>query len=154
MEELRSTARTGLDYSRVHEILIEESIVGWKEFELEVMRDKNDNFVVICSIENLDPMGVHTGDSITVAPIQTLSDREYQKMRDASLKVLRAVGIECGGSNVQFAVQPNTGKMVIIEMNPRVSRSSALASTGECWSSAARCTRRASTSARAAGTSP
>ncbi len=114
--------------SPVHEVLIEESLIGWKEFEMEVMRDNADNAVVICSIENVDPMGVHTGDSITVAPIQTLSDREYQRMRDASLKVLRAVGIECGGSNVQFAVNPETGKMVIIEMNPRVSRSSALAS--------------------------
>ncbi|MDD5226930.1 MAG: carbamoyl-phosphate synthase large subunit, partial [Candidatus Omnitrophica bacterium] len=128
LEELRTTARTGLDYSRVHEILIEESIVGWKEYELEVMRDTNDNFVVICSIENLDPMGVHTGDSITVAPAQTLTDREYQRMRDAARKVMSEIGIETGGSNVQFAVDPKTGRMVIIEMNPRVSRSSALAS--------------------------
>jgi len=128
LEELRTTARTGLDYSRVHEVLIEESIVGWKEYELEVMRDKNDNFVVICSIENLDPMGVHTGDSITVAPAQTLTDREYQRMRDAARKVMSEIGIETGGSNVQFAVDPKTGRMVIIEMNPRVSRSSALAS--------------------------
>ncbi len=114
--------------SPVNEVLIEESLIGWKEFEMKVMRDHADNAVVICSIENVEPMGVHTGDSITVAPIQTLSDREYQTMRDASLKVLRAVGIDCGGSNVQFAVNPQTGKMVIIEMNPRVSRSSALAS--------------------------
>ncbi len=128
LEELRATARTGLDYSRVHEILIEESIVGWKEYELEVMRDIHDNFVVICSIENLDPMGVHTGDSITVAPSQTLTDREYQRMRDAARKVMSEIGIETGGSNVQFAVDPKTGRMVIIEMNPRVSRSSALAS--------------------------
>ena len=128
LEELRTTARTGLDYSRIHEILIEESIVGWKEYELEVMRDINDNFVVICSIENLDPMGVHTGDSITVAPAQTLTDREYQRMRDAARKVMSEIGIETGGSNVQFAVEPKTGRMVIIEMNPRVSRSSALAS--------------------------
>ncbi len=128
VEELRATARTGLDYSRVHEILIEESIVGWKEYELEVMRDKNDNFVVICSIENLDPMGIHTGDSITVAPAQTLTDREYQRMRDAARKVMSEIGIETGGSNVQFAVDPKNGRMVIIEMNPRVSRSSALAS--------------------------
>ncbi len=128
IEELRTTARTGLDYSRVHEILIEESIVGWKEYELEVMRDIHDNFVVICSIENLDPMGVHTGDSITVAPAQTLTDREYQRMRDAARKVMSEIGIETGGSNVQFAVDPKTGRMVIIEMNPRVSRSSALAS--------------------------
>ncbi len=128
LAELRATARTGLDYSRVHEILIEESIVGWKEFELEVMRDVKDNFVVICSIENLDPMGVHTGDSITVAPAQTLTDREYQRMRDAARKVMSEIGIETGGSNVQFATDPKTGRMVIIEMNPRVSRSSALAS--------------------------
>ncbi len=128
IEELRATARTGLDYSRVHEILIEESIVGWKEYELEVMRDIHDNFVVICSIENLDPMGVHTGDSITVAPAQTLTDREYQRMRDAARKVMSEIGIETGGSNVQFAVDPKTGRRVIIEMNPRVSRSSALAS--------------------------
>ncbi|HOW88407.1 MAG TPA: carbamoyl-phosphate synthase large subunit, partial [Candidatus Omnitrophota bacterium] len=127
-EELRATARMGLDYSMVHEILIEESILGWKEFELEVMRDHKDNFVVICSIENLDPMGVHTGDSITVAPAQTLTDREYQRMRDAARKVMSEIGIETGGSNVQFAVDPKTGRMVIIEMNPRVSRSSALAS--------------------------
>ncbi len=128
VEELRAVARTGLDYSRVHEILIEESIVGWKEYELEVMRDVKDNFVVICSIENLDPMGVHTGDSITVAPAQTLTDREYQRMRDAARKIMSVIGIETGGSNVQFAVDPKTGRMVIIEMNPRVSRSSALAS--------------------------
>ncbi len=128
IEELRTTARTGLDYSRVHEILIEESIVGWKEYELVVMRDIHDIFVVICSIENLAPMGVHTGDSITVAPAQTLTDREYQRMRDAARKVMSEIGIETGGSNVQFAVDPKTGRMVIIEMNPRVSRSSALAS--------------------------
>lgn len=127
-EELRAIGRTGLDYSRIHEILIEESILGWKEYELEVMRDIRDNFVVICSIENLDPMGVHTGDSITVAPAQTLTDREYQRMRDAARKVMSEIGIETGGSNVQFAVDPKTGRMVIIEMNPRVSRSSALAS--------------------------
>lgn len=128
LEELRTTVRMGLDYSRVREVLIEESIVGWKEYELEVMRDVRDNFVVICSIENLDPMGVHTGDSITVAPAQTLTDREYQRMRDAARKVMSEIGIETGGSNVQFAVDPKTGRMVIIEMNPRVSRSSALAS--------------------------
>ncbi len=127
-DELRSTARIGLDYSMVHEVLIEESILGWKEYELEVMRDIKDNFVVICSIENLDPMGVHTGDSITVAPAQSLTDREYQRMRDAARKVMSEIGIETGGSNVQFAVHPETGRMVIIEMNPRVSRSSALAS--------------------------
>ena len=109
-------------------MLIEESLVGWKEFEMEVMRDHADNCVVICSIENLDPMGVHTGDSITVAPTQTLSDREYQIMRDASFAVIREIGVETGGSNIQFAVNPENGRMVVIEMNPRVSRSSALAS--------------------------
>jgi carbamoyl-phosphate synthase large subunit len=128
VEELRATVRMGLDYSLVHEVLIEESVLGWKEYELEVMRDIKDNFVVICSIENLDPMGVHTGDSITVAPSQTLTDREYQRMRDAARKVMSEIGIETGGSNVQFAVDPKTGRMVVIEMNPRVSRSSALAS--------------------------
>ncbi|AEJ61685.1 carbamoyl-phosphate synthase, large subunit [Spirochaeta thermophila DSM 6578] len=114
--------------SPVHEALIEESLLGWKEFELEVMRDHMDNAVIVCSIENIDPMGVHTGDSVTVAPIQTLSDWEYQKMRTAGIEVLRAIGVDCGGSNVQFAVRPDTGRMVVIEMNPRVSRSSALAS--------------------------
>ena len=110
------------------EVLIEESLLGWKEFELEVMRDRKDNAVIICSIENIDPMGVHTGDSITVAPAQTLTDREYQRMRDASLAVMRAIGVETGGSNVQWALNPENGRMIIIEMNPRVSRSSALAS--------------------------
>ncbi len=114
--------------SPVGEALVEESLIGWKEFELEVMRDKADNAVIVCSIENIDPMGVHTGDSITVAPVQTLSDREYQVMRTAAIEILRAIGVDCGGSNVQFAVKPDTGRMVIIEMNPRVSRSSALAS--------------------------
>ncbi len=127
-EELEKTARLGIDYSMVHEVLIEESILGWKEYELEVMRDKNDNYVVICTIENFDPMGVHTGDSITVAPAQTLSDKEYQRMRDAGRKVMSEIGVETGGSNVQFAIHPKTGRMVVIEMNPRVSRSSALAS--------------------------
>lgn len=117
-----------LDESPVHEVLVEESLLGWKEFELEVMRDHADNAVIVCSIENVDPMGVHTGDSITVAPIQTLSDREYQHMRTAAIDILRAVGVDCGGSNVQFAVNPEDGRMVVIEMNPRVSRSSALAS--------------------------
>ena len=112
----------------ISEILIEESVVGWKEFELEVMRDLKDNVVIICSIENFDPMGVHTGDSITVAPIQTLTDKEYQMMRDAAIACIREIGVETGGSNIQFAVHPDTGRMVIIEMNPRVSRSSALAS--------------------------
>ncbi|HNX90974.1 MAG TPA: carbamoyl-phosphate synthase large subunit, partial [Candidatus Omnitrophota bacterium] len=128
MEEFLDIASNGLRSSMVSEILIEESIVGWKEYELEVMRDKKDNVVIVCSIENLDPMGVHTGDSITVAPQQTLSDREYQKMRDASIAIMREIGVETGGSNVQFAVNPVDGRMVIIEMNPRVSRSSALAS--------------------------
>src|SRR5207244_7104603 len=105
-----------------------ESVLGVKEYELEVMRDRKDNVIIICSIENFDPMGVHTGDSITVAPVQTLTDREYQAMRDAAIAVIREVGVETGGSNIQFAVQPNTGRMVVIEMNPRVSRSSALAS--------------------------
>ena len=127
-EELEVVAGQGLELSPVHEVLIEESLVGWKEFELEVMRDLADNVVIICSIENLDPMGVHTGDSITVAPAQTLTDREYQIMRDASLACIREVGVETGGSNIQFAVDPRTGRQVIIEMNPRVSRSSALAS--------------------------
>src|SRR6476469_9871983 len=128
IEEFRELAERGLDLSPVHEVLIEESVIGWKEFELEVMRDVADNFVVICSIENIDPMGVHTGDSITVAPILTLTDKEYQRMRDAARRIIRRVGVETGGSNIQFAVEPTTGRMVVIEMNPRVSRSSALAS--------------------------
>ncbi len=128
IEEFRDLVERGLELSPVHEILIEESVIGWKEFELEVMRDAADNFVVICSIENIDPMGVHTGDSITVAPILTLSDKEYQRMRDAARKIIRRVGVETGGSNIQFAVNPADGRMTVIEMNPRVSRSSALAS--------------------------
>src|SRR5215813_12870707 len=127
-EEFAAIVEGGLAASPTHELLIEESIAGWKEFELEVMRDGADNAVIVCSIENLDPMGVHTGDSITVAPQQTLTDREYQTMRDAAIRVLRVVGVETGGSNVQFAVDPRTGRQVLIEMNPRVSRSSALAS--------------------------
>ena len=127
-EELVELLSRGLDLSPVHEVLIEESVLGWKEFELELMRDFNDNVIVICSIENFDAMGVHTGDSITVAPAQTLSDREYQIMRDAAIKVIREIGVETGGSNIQFAVHPHTGRMTVIEMNPRVSRSSALAS--------------------------
>jgi carbamoyl-phosphate synthase large subunit len=127
-EEFIELAAGGLRASPIGEILVEESVIGWKEFELEVMRDRADNCVVVCSIENLDPMGVHTGDSITVAPQQTLSDREYQAMRDAAFRVIRAVGVETGGSNIQFAVDPNTGRQLVIEMNPRVSRSSALAS--------------------------
>jgi carbamoyl-phosphate synthase large subunit len=127
-EELLELLARGLDLSPVHEVLIEESVLGWKEYELEVMRDLADNVIVICSIENFDPMGVHTGDSITVAPAQTLTDREYQRMRDAAIAVIREIGVETGGSNIQFAVHPTTGRMVVIEMNPRVSRSSALAS--------------------------
>ncbi len=124
-EELMEILSRGLDLSPVHECLIEESVLGWKEFELEVMRDLADNVIIICSIENMDPMGVHTGDSITVAPAQTLTDREYQAMRDAAIRVIREIGVETGGSNVQFAVHPQTGRMTVIEMNPRVSRSSA-----------------------------
>ncbi len=127
-EEFEEIVHRGLDLSPVSEVLIDESLLGWKEFEMEVMRDRADNCVVICSIENLDPMGVHTGDSITVAPIQTLTDREYQIMRDASFAVIREIGVETGGSNIQFATDPKTGRMIVIEMNPRVSRSSALAS--------------------------
>ncbi len=127
-EEFSALVEHGLNSSPIREVLIEESIIGWKEFELEVMRDKNDNAVIVCSIENLDPMGIHTGDSITVAPAQTLTDREYQFMRDAAIKVMRAIGVDTGGSNVQFALNPKNGKMYVIEMNPRVSRSSALAS--------------------------
>ncbi len=128
LEDLKEIAAQGLEASMIREVMLEESVVGWKEFELEVMRDFKDNVVIICSIENLDPMGVHTGDSITVAPAQTLSDREYQAMRDASIAIMREIGVETGGSNIQFAVHPKTGEMVVIEMNPRVSRSSALAS--------------------------
>jgi carbamoyl-phosphate synthase large subunit len=126
--ELRQVVSEGLAASPIHQVLVEESVLGWGEFELEVMRDRNDNVVVICSIENVDPMGVHTGDSVTVAPAQTLSDRTYQELRDQALRVIRAVGVETGGSNIQFAVSPRTGEIVVIEMNPRVSRSSALAS--------------------------
>ena len=127
-DEFEEICRRGLDLSPVSELLVEESILGWKEYEMEVVRDKNDNCIIICSIENLDPMGIHTGDSITVAPAQTLTDKEYQRMRDASVAVLRKIGVETGGSNVQFSVNPEDGRMTIIEMNPRVSRSSALAS--------------------------
>ena len=127
-DEFDQMVARGLDFSPVSEVLIEESILGWKEFEMEVMRDVDDNVVIVCSIENFDPMGVHTGDSITVAPAQTLTDKEYQRMRDASLAVIREIGVETGGSNIQFAVDPKTGRMIVIEMNPRVSRSSALAS--------------------------
>ena len=127
-DEFDNLVRNGLDQSPVTEVLIEESIIGWKEYEMEVMRDLDDNVVIICTIENFDAMGVHTGDSITVAPAQTLTDKEYQRMRDASLAVIREIGVETGGSNIQFAIQPDTGRMIVIEMNPRVSRSSALAS--------------------------
>jgi carbamoyl-phosphate synthase large subunit len=127
-EEFESIVQRGLDLSPVHTVLIEESVIGWKEFELEVMRDLKDNVVIICSIENFDPMGVHTGDSVTVAPAQTLTDREYQRLRDAAVQVIRQIGVETGGSNIQFAINPENGKLVVIEMNPRVSRSSALAS--------------------------
>jgi len=128
IEEFEEICKRGLDLSPTNELLIEESILGWKEYEMEVVRDRNDNCIIVCSIENLDPMGVHTGDSITVAPSQTLTDKEYQIMRDASIAVLREIGVETGGSNVQFAINPENGRMIIIEMNPRVSRSSALAS--------------------------
>src|SRR6266545_3401559 len=128
IEEFRELAGRGLEFSPVHEILVEESVIGWKEFELEVMRDVADNFVVICSIENVDPMGVHTGDSITVAPALTLTDKEYQRMRDMARRIIRRVGVETGGSNIQFAINAEDGRIVAIEMNPRVSRSSALAS--------------------------
>ena len=127
-EEFESIVLRGLDASPTSEVLIEESILGWKEFEMEVVRDRADNCIIVCSIENLDPMGVHTGDSITVAPAQTLTDKEYQRMRDASIAVLRKIGVDTGGSNVQFAVNPEDGRLIVIEMNPRVSRSSALAS--------------------------
>src|SRR6202522_3609888 len=126
--DLRRIAGSGLDASPTTEVLLEESIIGWKEFELELMRDTRDNVVIVCSIENVDPMGVHTGDSVTVAPAMTLTDREYQTMRDTAIKIIRAVGVDTGGCNIQFAVDPATGRMVVIEMNPRVSRSSALAS--------------------------
>jgi len=127
-EEFEAIVARGLEASPTNEVLIEESVIGWKEFEMEVVRDRADNCIIVCSIENLDPMGVHTGDSITVAPAQTLTDKEYQRMRDASIAVLRKIGVETGGSNVQFAVNPRDGRLLVIEMNPRVSRSSALAS--------------------------
>ncbi|MFH0809095.1 MAG: carbamoyl-phosphate synthase large subunit, partial [Pseudomonadota bacterium] len=126
--ELENMCARGLSLSMIGQVMLERSLLGWKEFELEVMRDLADNVVIICSIENFDPMGIHTGDSITVAPAQTLTDREYQRLRDASLAIMREIGVETGGSNIQFAVNPEDGRVVIIEMNPRVSRSSALAS--------------------------
>ena len=154
-EEYEHFVRSGLEASPTTEVLIDESVVGWKEYEMEVVRDRADNCVIICSIENIDPMGVHTGDSITVAPALTLTDKEYQRMRSASIAVLREIGVETGGSNVQFAVDPKTGRMLVIEMNPRVSRSSALASkaTGfpiarsrRNWRSATRSTKSPTTS--------
>jgi carbamoyl-phosphate synthase large subunit len=128
LEEFENIVTHGLEMSPTTEVLLEESVIGWKEFEMEVVRDRNDNCIIVCSIENLDPMGVHTGDSITVAPAQTLTDKEFQRLRDASIEVLRKIGVETGGSNVQFAINPDDGRVLIIEMNPRVSRSSALAS--------------------------
>jgi len=127
-EEFTEFIHWGLNLSPKRQVLVEESVIGWKEYELEVMRDRKDNVVIVCPIENFDPMGIHTGDSITVAPAQTLTDKEYQIMRDASLKIIRAIGVETGGSNIQFAVSPTNGRLYVIEMNPRVSRSSALAS--------------------------
>ncbi|MFZ4760077.1 MAG: carbamoyl-phosphate synthase large subunit, partial [Burkholderiaceae bacterium] len=127
-EEFETICKRGLEASPTSELLIEESLIGWKEFEMEVVRDRRDNCIIVCSIENLDPMGIHTGDSITVAPAQTLTDKEYQLMRDASIAILREIGVDTGGSNVQFAIDPTSGRMIVIEMNPRVSRSSALAS--------------------------
>ena len=128
IQDFETIARRGLELSPTSEVLIEESVIGWKEFEMEVVRDKSDNCIIICSIENIDPMGVHTGDSITVAPAQTLTDKEFQKLRNASIQVLRKIGVDTGGSNVQFAISPHDGRILVIEMNPRVSRSSALAS--------------------------
>ena len=127
-EEFERIVTHGLEMSPTSEVLLEESVIGWKEFEMEVVRDRNDNCIIVCAIENFDPMGVHTGDSITVAPAQTLTDKEYQRLRNASIDVLRKIGVETGGSNVQFAINPQDGRVLIIEMNPRVSRSSALAS--------------------------
>ena len=128
LHEFREKVEHGITSSPIRQVLVEESVIGWKEYELEVMRDLRDNVVIICSIENFDPMGVHTGDSITVAPAQTLTDKEYQVMRDAAIKIIRQIGVETGGSNIQFAINPVDGRMIVIEMNPRVSRSSALAS--------------------------
>ena len=128
IDEFKKLAQEGLDASPISEIEIMESLLGWKEYEMEVIRDKADNCIIVCSIENFDPMGVHTGDSITMAPALTLTDKEYQNMRDASFKILREIGVDTGGSNVQFSINPDTGRMIVIEMNPRVSRSSALAS--------------------------
>ena len=128
LKEFQQIVTYGLKMSPINQVLIDESLIGWKEYEMEVVRDKKDNAIIVCSIENLDPMGIHTGDSITVAPALTLTDKEYQIMRNASLAILREIGVETGGANVQFAVNPQNGHLVVIEMNPRVSRSSALAS--------------------------
>ena len=128
LDKIKDLATAALSLSPIHEILIEESLLGWKEYEMEVIRDRLDNCIIVCSIENLDPMGVHTGDSITIAPALTLTDKEYQAMRNASFAILREIGVDTGGSNVQFAIHPQNGRMIVIEMNPRVSRSSALAS--------------------------
>src|SRR5687768_1498568 len=128
LEEFKEKVMRGLDLSPTREVLVDRSVIGWKEFELEVMRDGGDNVVIVCGIENIDAMGVHTGDSVTVAPIQTLSDHEYQKMRDAAIAIIREIGVEAGGCNIQFAINPENGEMLVVEMNPRVSRSSALAS--------------------------
>ncbi len=128
IEEYKNQIAWGLKSSPITEVLVEESVIGWKEYELEVIRDFSDNVIIVCSVENMDPMGVHTGDSITVAPAQTLTDKEYQRLRDASKEIIREIGVETGGSNIQFAVNPKDGRMVVVEMNPRVSRSSALAS--------------------------
>ncbi len=133
VKNLKKFVHAVWNLSPTHELLIDESVLGWKEYEMEVVRDKNDNCIIVCTIENFDPMGVHTGDSITVAPAQTLTDKEYQRMRDAAIKVLRAVGVDTGGSNVQFAVNPEDGRMLVVEMNPRVSRSSALASKAQVF---------------------
>ena len=127
-EKFNDLLTRGLESSPIHEVLIDKALIGWKEYELELLRDKNDNIVIICTIENMDPMGIHTGDSVTIAPALTLTDKEYQVMRNASIACLRKIGVETGGSNVQFAINPKNGRMVVIEMNPRVSRSSALAS--------------------------
>ena len=140
-EEFDEMLRSGLDASPINQVLIEECLLGWKEYEMEVMRDYKDQCVVICSIENFDPMGVHTGDSITVAPAMTLSDKEFQLMRDASFACIREIGVETGGSNIQFATDPKTGRMVVIEMNPRVSRSSALASKATGFSNCQVCSK-------------
>src|SRR3989337_3414242 len=128
MTEYHDNLNKAIELSPVHQVLVEESVIGWKEFELEVMRDNKDNVVIICSIENFDPMGIHTGDSITIAPAQTLTDKEYQRMRDAAIAIIREIGVDTGGSNIQFALNQKNGRMVVIEMNPRVSRSSDLAS--------------------------